>query len=524
MVQPVEGHAQKEQKAGFGLRTDSQVLSGRPGRTVESSLTIVTTGQKRTTHYEIRTMDIGQTSIGTTHPVKRGLGARSCAGWIQIPERVEVPPGGTITVQFSISIPRDATGGYYAYVMVTLLTERPKGEPVVIMVEPALSVKVELEVPGRSKMELRVTDISFDRNPKDGNPVMRLEVKNEGDLKTSLEGDILLYGPRGSFPVRVQIPMDVGGRAHAIYPGLSMRVFCPFVKAPSPGNYRAQVRLLMAGRWRTKSDFDIFIPTARSSEIKAAVLLGRSEFDVDVSVEPSYVEVTLPSGATRTVSIRVQNRDSVAINARASVVHVIQESNGFMTYADITDSSEQWVRVSPAEWTLGPHSGKRVVLQITAPEYDAGMDAHCAVRILGTANLDEEDWLSEADLGVPIIAIPPGAPPPELEISNLRVIRPGPKNNPTAAVLVVQNRGGRTAELVGKIVLERAATAQRVQTMYISETDGLILPPGVVREFRMPLTYLDQDEFRLKVEVSLVGQPQSVKSKELTFVCYQGPD
>jgi hypothetical protein len=353
---------------------------------------------------------------------------------------------------------------------------------------------------------------------------MLVEVKNEGNLKTTFAGDILLYGAKRRFPYRAMIPADADGKPSVIYPGCIRRVRCPVMEALPPGNYRAEARLKMARRWRTRSSFDIVVPPRGSAVTQDAVLVSKSEFDIDFSVEPSYVEVMLPTGATRAISIRVQNRDSVAVNTKASIVSVIQEPNGFLTYADLADTIEQWVQISPNEWTMAPRSAETVLLNITAPEYRDNASAMCAVRILGTAGLDEANWLSEADIGVPIIAVPPGASSPQLEISNLEVIRPAPDLNPTAAVLVVQNIGGRTGELKGEVVLERARTREVVQTMIFSEFDGLLLAPGVVREFRMALPYLDIDEFRLRTEVSIVGQPKSATSSEITFICSYGPD
>ncbi|KPJ59635.1 MAG: hypothetical protein AMJ46_10515 [Latescibacteria bacterium DG_63] len=522
VLQSIVGLAQEEGRAGFALTMGSQVLVGRPGSTVESSVTIVTEGTKEATRYEILALDLGQTPMGTTVPVERGQGARSCASWIRIADRVEIPAGESRTVPFSINLPGDARGGYYAYLQVRHVVDRPAGERLVIMVQPTLSAKVEVEVPGRNPMELGVTGLSLDPAPEQGAYGLIVEVKNQGYVKASLEGDILLYERRGSFPVRARIPMDALGRPHSIYPGLSCQLRCSFDTPPRPGDYRAEVRLLMARQWRTKSAFEISIPRAGSTAGPAQAL-GRSEFDIDVEVSPDYVEVMLPPGATRKVSIRVQNRDTLTVEARASVAKVVQEANGFLTYADIVDPAKQWVHVSPAEWSLGPRSTKNVLLEITSPETELETATQCAVRILATAGTDEANWLSEADLGVPVIAVPPGASPPELEISGLKVLGPGDERNPTAAVLSVRNRGGRTAKLAGKVILERASNAQLIQTMNISQMMGLILPPGVERVFSVPFPYLDKDEFRLRAEVSVAGQPKSARQAAVSFFSGVGP-
>jgi len=351
-----------------------------------------------------------------------------------------------------------------------------------------------------------------------------VEVKNEGNIKTTFEGDVLLFGPKRRFPLRAVMPPDADGKPAVIFPGLSRRLCCAILEVPSPGSYRADVRLRLAGRWRTQSKFEIEVPPRGKLAVQPTLPRGKSEFDIDVNVRPAYVEITLPPGATRVNVLEVRNHDTVTVKARASVVDVVQEPNGFLTYADLTDTIEQWVQVSPAEWTMAPHSTRNLRLSITAPVFGERASVMCAVRILGTAGVDETNWLSEADMGVPIIAIPAGASPPELEILDLAVTRLANELNPTAAILVVQNVGGHTAELKGKVILERAVSRQVIQTISFLEMDGLILAPGSTREFRMPLPILDKDEFRLQADLSVVGKPKIVKKAETTFTCSQGPD
>jgi hypothetical protein len=515
------GHAQ-EAKQGFALSMDSQMLTGRPGDMIEGSLTIITEGTRTPTRYELRPMDLGQTESGTTMPVERGLGARSCAGWIRIEEQVQIPPEGSATVPFTLTIPNDARGQYNAYVLVRYKAERPDEAPLAVLVEPTLSVRVEFEVPGRNPIELNVENLFMDQDSEDGRPAVTLEVENSGVVKASLEGDVLLYRGAGTFPIRAQLSPSAFGKPLVMYPGLSRTIRCLLPETPRPGDYHAEVRLLLAGQWRTKSSFDLNIPQP-GGQAGSAKALGKSEFDIDVIVKPDFVEVTVPPGATRTVSMRVQNRDTVTVNASAAVVDVVQEASGFLTYADITDSTRRWVKVSPAEWTLPPRSTKSLLLDITAPEMGTDTTAQCAVRILATAGMDETNWLSEADLGVPVIAVSPGAAPSELVISKLELIQPGQDRNPTAVLLAVRNAGGRTAKFGGRLILERASNAQLVQTMNISYAQGLILPPGAEREFRFPLTYLDRDKFRLRAEVSVPGKPGTEKKVAISFVCTQGP-
>ncbi len=522
-MNPDPAVAQLEERAGFAISMDSQELSGRPGSRVEASFNIISTGIATTSRYLVRPRDIGQTDSGNMIPVEPGEGARSCAGWIEVQERVEVAAGATREVPFTITIPPGATGCYYAYITIQHVSDVPE-EQMVLTINPTLTVKVELTIPGMNRLSLNVSNLEFRRDAIEGRPGTIVEVKNDGNVKTSVEGDILLYASEKSFPLRVDIPMDRGGKPPVVYPGLSKKLACPFVKTPPPATYRAQVRLKIAGRWRTNSEFDVVIPQSGLGNSVFATPRSRSEYDLDISVEPPYIEVTLPPGATRTVSLRVQNRDSVEAHTQASVVNVYQETNGFMTFAELPEASNQWVTVIPSDCALKPKSARSFRVSITAPENGREIENHCAVRISGSAGVDEGGWRSELEVGVPVLSIPPGAPPAKIEIAQLKTLRPGPEKNPMTAVLVVQNVGGHMAKVAGEMILERSLTGEIIQSMHLGGPDSFLFPLGEVREYRMPLSYLDRDEFRLKAEVSIIGQPKSKQEQEITFVCTQGPN
>ncbi len=514
-----KGYAQ----AGFAVSLETQVLRVKPGTSVRGSLTIATHGINKVSHFEIKTLDLGQDASGDIKPVPKGTGSRSCANWIEIVKKVDILPGEIRTVPFTVRVPPNATGAYYGFIEVTHIPESPEREKMVVMVQPSISVRIEVETPRNQRLALEPISLKFTRNLKtDGRPGLILKVKNTGNMKVSFEGDILLYKKKRVFPIRVEIPLDGNGNPHTLYPGLTETIECPFSEFPTPGDYRAEVRLLMQRRWRLKSIFKLSIPKSAIQFVSAGKSIRKTEFDIDVGVEPNFEEIVLPAGATRTLSIRMFNRENKKVEAKAFVQKVTQERNGFLTFGDFPSNENPWVVVTPSKWTLQPLSSRSILLEITAPNYDKNGVAMCAVRILGTAGVDASNWISEADIGVPIVVVPPNSPPPKLNIEDLRVVRPAPGKNPTAAVLLVKNDGGRTAKIKGKMVLERLKSGQRIQTMTILRGDNLILPHSK-REFRMPISYLDKGEFRLRARVSLIGQNEE-KSAMITFNCFHGPD
>jgi len=520
--QPVTGQRELEPGTmGFAVSIGSEALSARPGQTVESDITIIAQGTERVTRYEIRPLDLGQGPAGETRPVPIGEGARSCAGWISVEKNIEIPPNERVIVPFSITVPAGAVGEYYAFLEVKHIPP-PSERAIVVMVRPALSVRVEINIPGRRALELRTERLSYDPFLLEGEPGVLLEVTNTGQAKSLVEGDILLYGAKGTFPYRAHIPVTAAGTPYTVYPGISIFLKCPLLRTPPPGTYQAQARVLMAGRWTTRSTFDITIPESGQESIGSS-LRSKSELDIDFRVDPNFVEVALPSGAERTVSVRVLNRDTVTVVTRVSIANVKQEANGFLTFSDFEDPTGQWVKVSPDEIELRPHSSANFLLNVRRPEATTEMFDMCAARFQGAAGTDAEGWKSEVDIGIPVIVVNPGAAPPQVEVEKIEVIRRRPEDNPTAALLILRNIGGRVAKVSGKLVVARATSRLTIQTMRFGRRGELLLPPGGIREIRMKMPYLDQGRFVLLTEGQIAGQRQTSFQNEVGFECTKGP-
>lgn len=516
--------AQTEDRAGFAVTMESQRLMGRPGGTLEGSFRIIATRTKDISRYELGAFDLVQTVEGVVHQAEPGAGKRSCAAWVDLPESVEIPAGGgDRRVAFSIRIPPEAEGAYYSFIGVSLMPTGTDESLMSFRIQPSLSLKIELEIAGSKSMALDVRGITFEHDLGAGHPGFVVELENTGNIKTSFEGDVIMYKNRNRFPLRAEIQMGSDGNPPLIYPGYRREMRCRLTEVPTAGDYRAEVRLRLAGRWRARSIFDITVPPRGSAVVAAASSGLKSEFDVDVRVEPGFVEVTLPPGASRVIPIWVENRDSMAIAMRARVSGVIQERNGFLTYSAVPDSIAEHLSVAPAELTLRPFSKATLKLTVGNPAGDYLTGNLYAVRINGAAGRDESDWVSEVDMGVPIVIIPAGSEPARLEITELREVRLSDDHNPTAAIVLVENKGGRVVQLKGVATLERASSGEKIQQMHFSEVDKLILPPGTKREFRIPLPLLDRDRYRLAVALESVDRSGGAASREITFTCSQGP-
>ena len=118
--------AGEEPVTGFGVAPTSVTIDAHPGRRAESRFTIVCQKTLEPLRFRIQLMDVGQRKGGVKYPVEAGRGARSAARWITIASEVVVPPKGRQEVPFTISVPPNAQGAYFAYVIVQEVPKRPE--------------------------------------------------------------------------------------------------------------------------------------------------------------------------------------------------------------------------------------------------------------------------------------------------------------------------------------------------------------------------------------------------------------
>ncbi|MGB7061710.1 MAG: hypothetical protein WBF13_05065 [Candidatus Zixiibacteriota bacterium] len=506
----------EEPPQGFGVAPTSVSIDAYPGRKVDSKFTIVTQETKKPTRFSIQVKDVGQRETGSKSPVGVGTGARSAAPWITIASEVVVPPNGRQVVPFTINVPRNAEGAYFAYVVVRAVPERPEAQ-IVTAIIPTIAIEVAVNTRSRSPLHLDVSDLSIAPGSSGSPGELILRAANTGTWKASVEGDVLLYGAKGTFPVRVPVPYGRGGKLVEIYPGLEVTLRCPLAKMPPPGSYKAVTRLLLNARWHSRSEFNLEIPRSLADAGRSGRLLQKSEFDLDLWVEPDLVEVTVPPGATRTIPIKIQNRDEREAQMHLAVSDVHVEKSGFLTYSERSESETGWVSVSPESLVVGPRRTSTVRAQVTVPKDrpDRGTLVR-AVRLTASAQSKDEKWHSGNEFGVLVVAVDPQAPPVELTLEKPKLIRTSPDKNPSTAVLVVKNSGGRVARVSGQMVLERAS-GQRIRTLEVGKTQDEIILPGMEREFRLPIGPLDEGHFSVRAELSVAGDKASTKRAEVTF-------
>jgi len=150
----------RKDQPSFAVGPMNLKLSGRPGQTLKSSISIVTQNMKEVNNFSITVSDLGQTDNASPIPVTIGEGARSCAEWVIITDKVRIEENSRLEIPFAINVPRKVNGSYFCFLGVTSEPEIPDAQ-MAMVVKYQLPVKVELTIPGQSQIRLNATKLSY---------------------------------------------------------------------------------------------------------------------------------------------------------------------------------------------------------------------------------------------------------------------------------------------------------------------------------------------------------------------------
>ncbi|MHA1484299.1 MAG: COG1470 family protein [Candidatus Thorarchaeota archaeon] len=512
---PVVAQTAPQGGRGFAIGPLSVSLTARPNTIATGEFTIVSTGGTTKTRYTIQVRDLRQTPDGNVVMEQIGGGVRSCAPWISIDTLVTLEPGGKEVVQFSIAVPADVEGSYYSVIPVRYIPETTEGT-MVVPVEMAIAVRVELQIEGTGPLHVDVSDMTVEPDLL-GVPHIEFKARNTGVWTATVEGDILFYDPFGTFPTRVLLPYQSSGEPLKIYPGAEIELRCPITQPMPPGDYRVISRLLLNNRWPSRGEFALTIGTEMSGERWSGILQTKEEHDLTLWVEPDMVELSMPAGASRVVPIKIHNRDTREARAELSVTGFTIETNGFYTFPAKPDTAAGWISVEPAAFNIGPGQRKTILARAVIPkgrkEYETVVQA---IRIQATALTEDDGWKSGVDRAVLVVAAGPKASPAKLELAEPELLRSDPDKNPTTALFRVKNVGEKIARFRGTLTLERAS-GQDLLTVDVGTSSAEIILPNSEREFRLRIPPLDKDSFRVKAEFATLGEERTQQSVETVF-------
>lgn len=148
-----------------------------------------------------------------------GLLSNSCANWIKfVPQEFTVPPFGRRVINYSVDIPADASGGYYALLFCESLLSKPEiaqqeeQTAAVVPVAVRIGVLFMVEIQGKSERKIEIKDLSLKRSANHYEINLLFENTGNVDIKASgnfsiMDKNGMVYG-RGLFDNVYTLPKD----------------------------------------------------------------------------------------------------------------------------------------------------------------------------------------------------------------------------------------------------------------------------------------------------------------------------
>ncbi|MET4156941.1 DUF916 domain-containing protein [Agromyces sp. PvR057] len=134
--------------------------------------------------------------------------------WIDLPESVTVPPGGTVVVPFTITVPEKAEPGDHAAGIAASVLSVKQGDGAGVGVESRVGFRVMTRVTGELAPAYSVTNVATDYdlswNPiRPGSIDVSFDVVNEGNTRLEVSGVLEIAGRSIAFPGKTEHPQDV---------------------------------------------------------------------------------------------------------------------------------------------------------------------------------------------------------------------------------------------------------------------------------------------------------------------------
>ncbi len=187
---------------GFSLNVSppSFKTSVEPGGSTSGTITILNTSEENIA-IMVYTQDWQYKPDGSKTFRAAGTTPLSCAKWIRIfPKKFQIEAHGRMAVQYTISVPEDARGGYYAVIFsesVPLSKEGSEGE-MTVRFAGRLGTIVYLDVEGTVIRKASIESLSV-KPPQSNKPLeMDISYKNKGNVYIAAKGTLNIIDEEGN--------------------------------------------------------------------------------------------------------------------------------------------------------------------------------------------------------------------------------------------------------------------------------------------------------------------------------------
>ncbi len=354
-------------------------LTLMPGSVSNFEVVVTNTGKVAPAEFSVYAADITQKPNGEYEVLPAGKSQYSCASWIKLStQSLKVGPGSTGAVACTVSVPRSASGGRYAAIVLEMAPE-PKRDTGALgstaVVQRFVSV-VELTVPTRT-LQRRLDITGFTASSAADKPayvskygtsalILTLQVSNPGTVHVFADARMILRDAAGK-RLR-EIPLGSG--RGIVLPASTVSMTSVLPAGLAAGDYTADVMVYYGGVRPATAKIPFTVDEGTASASKAEITAVIAPFSAD----PDEFDLTYPAGATAARSVVIHNRSdqTIRVTGRASALSYDSEGQIVLDQVDSPSSCAQWIKLNPEAVDIKPGAKQVVRMTIVIPKGEAG--------------------------------------------------------------------------------------------------------------------------------------------------------
>ncbi len=298
----------------------------------------------------------------------------SCKDWISLStNNFELPPMGTVPVEFDLRIQRGVRGFFGAAILITTSPMRGVGDVSIVV---RFVVPVILEIQNRpARPKVQATDVGLEFHKATGEYPARtavsMSIENTGGTFSRIKPGVRIWSfSEGHWRVITTTEFPETG----IIPGAKLKLRTGIHKNLPTGKYKMAGILYVDGRRTPRIEKEIdFVGDTTVTKVGA---------DAPLDLYPIDVIMEGVSGATRMATLKVYNASDETVNVRTALgLQSILRLNAMGDVRGEDLDCTRWLEITPEQFTLRGEGGQQT-LRIVSEMPDTSMPYPCYFSLL----------------------------------------------------------------------------------------------------------------------------------------------
>lgn len=353
-------------------------LEMRPGETTNFTINLLPTNRQQIVNIDL--YEPQQNLNGSLFYIPEEISNYEALNWVDIPNRIIIPPNQQAPVAGEVSVPFGTEGSYTVVIMIEEDIEDMTG----IQISYRYAVRLNINIPQPWLREV-INILEFSLNPDQrGRPEILVHIENPSKLFYGAYGEVAIRDESRRLVERVVLGTAAGTQGTRIYPGAEVQ-FKRLVSAPLfPGNYDLRLFLRYADGKQTIRNMQI--------QIEDEFLIPETLRYLEAS--PNKITTNLRPGGSNTSVIELKNLTGDKLSYKLEVLDL------FPGYDRSVFSELDFQLRSSGMNLISSRGNDRLMKMIRAPREvsDGGYYGNIEISVLSQNGTQLENQLIELEV------------------------------------------------------------------------------------------------------------------------------